>query len=88
MKGFPKTIKTTQDFTNLLADDRFKEKALAELKRIYNVDDLKATKATTLIDPDDEEKGYNTEEINNPMPEWKLKGFISREAVNEMIQAA
>ena len=87
MKGFPKTIKTTQDFTNLLADDRFKEKALAELKRIYTVDDLKATKATTLIDLDDEEKGYNTEEINNPMPEWKLKGFISREAVNEMIQA-
>jgi len=88
MKGYPKTIKTTQDFTNLLADDNFKAQALAELERIYNVDDAKATRATTLIDPDDEEKGWNTEEIDNPMPEWKLKGFASRNAVNEMIQAA
>ena len=88
MKGYPKTIKTTQDFANLLADYRFKAQALAELKRIYNLNDSKATKATTLIDPDDEEKGWNIEEIDNPMPEWKLKGFVSREAVNEMIQAA
>ena len=88
MKGYPKTIKTTQDFTNLLADDRFKDQALTELKRIYTADDTKATRATTLIDPGDEEKGWNTEEIDNPMPDWKLKGFVSREAVNEMIQAA
>ena len=88
MKGFPKTIATKQDFTNLFADDNFKAQALAELKRIYNLNDSKATKATTLIDPDDEEKGYNTVEIDNPMPEWKLKGFASREAVNDMIQAA
>ena len=88
MKGFPKTIKTTQDFTNLLADDNFKAQALAELGRIYNADDAKATIATTLIDPDDEEKGWNIEEIDNPMPEWKLKGFASRAAVNDMIQAA
>ena len=88
MKGYPKHINTTQDFTNLLADDRFKAQALAELERIYNLNDSKATKATTLIDPDDEEKGWNTEEITNSMPEWKLKGFASRNAVNEMIQAA
>ena len=87
MKGFPKTIKTTRDFTNLLADNRFKEQALARLRRIYNADDAKATRATTLIDPDDEEKGWNLEEIDNPMPEWKLMGFSSREAVNEMIQS-
>ena len=88
MKGFPKTIATKQDFTNLLADDKFKKKALAELDRIYNIDDSKATKATTLIDPDDEKKGWNIEEIDNPMPEWKLKGFASRKAVDDMIQAA
>ena len=88
MKGYPKTIKTTQDFTNLLADDNFKAQALAELERIYTADDTKATRATTLIDPGDEEKGWNTEEITNSMPEWKLKGFASRNAVNEMIQAA
>ena len=88
MKGFPKHINTKQDFLNLLADDKFKTQALSELDRIYNLNDSKATKATTLIDPDDEEKGWNTEEIDNPMPEWKLKGFTSREAVNTMIQAA
>jgi len=88
MKGFPKHINTKQDFLNLLADDKFKTQALSELDRIYNLNDSKATKATTLIDPDDEEKGWNTEEVDNPMPEWKLKGFTSREAVNTMIQAA
>ena len=69
MKGYPKHINTIQDFVNLLTDDRFKGQALSELKRIYNLKDAKATRATTLIDPNDEEKGWNIEEITNPMPE-------------------
>ena len=85
MKGFPKYIATIQDFINLLSDDNFKTEAKKKLQEIYDMDDSKATKATTLIDPDDPEGDWNTEEIDNPMPGWKQKGFTSRQAVAELI---
>ena len=86
MKGFPKHIATKQDFINLLNDKRYKDQAIIELEKIYNLDDLKATKATILIDSEDPEKGYNTEEIDNPMPLWKQKGFGSREEITELLE--
>ncbi len=85
MKGYPKRIACKQDFINLLEDEEFKECALSDLSAIYNCDDSKATRATTLIDPDDSEKGYNTEIIDNPMPMWKQKGFKTRQAVADLI---
>jgi len=85
MRGFPKHIATVQDFRNLLTDDGFKEQALSVLNSIYNLDDSKATRATTLIDLENPEGGYNTEIIDNPMPMWKQKGFESRQAVADLI---
>jgi len=85
MKGYPKYVATQQDFLNLLDMPEFKDQALAELVAIYEKDDAKATIATTPIDPDDPQSGWNTEEIDNPMPLWKIKGFESREAVAELI---
>ena len=85
MRGFPKHINCVQDFNNLLADKDLKTRTLAELQKIYNKDDLKALRATTLIDPEDPKSDWNTEEIDNPMPLWKQKGFESREAVAELI---
>ena len=85
MRGFPKHINCVQDFNNLLADKDLKTRTLAELQEIYNKDDLKALRATTLIDPEDPKSDWNTEEIDNPMPLWKQKGFESREAVAELI---
>ena len=85
MKGYPKTITTKQDFLNLLSTKEFKAQAIEDLKKIYNLDDSKAVRATTLIDPDDPEKGYNTEIIDNPMPMWKQKGFASRQDVADLI---
>ena len=85
MKGFPKHIATVQDFKNLLADDGFKEQALSVLNDIYNLDDSKAARATTLIDPEDPKSDWNTEVIDNPMPAWKQKGFSSRQAVADLI---
>ena len=87
MRGFPRHIATVQDFRNLLANDGFKEQALSVLNDIYNLDDSKATRATTLIDPEDPESDWNTEVIDNPMPLWKQKGFISRQAVADLIAA-
>lgn len=85
MKGFPKHIATKQDFINLLEDDNFKDQTIINLQQIYDMDDSKATRATTLIDPDGLEKGYNTEIIDNPMPLWKQKGFSNREEVKSII---
>ncbi len=85
MKGYLKRIAVKQDFTNLLSEEEFKDRALSDLKAIYNLDDSKATRATTLIDPADPEKGWNTEIIDNPMPMWKQKGFASRKAVADLI---
>jgi len=85
MKGFPRHIATVQDFRNLLADDGFKAQAVDVLNRIYNLDDSKATRATTPIDPEDPHSDWNTEEIDNPMPLWKQKGFESRQAVADLI---
>lgn len=85
MKGYPKRIAIKQDFLNLLGMKEFKAQALDDLQAIYNLDDSKATRATTLIDPADPKSGYNTEIIDNPMPMWKQKGFASRQAVADLI---
>jgi len=85
MRGFPKHINCVQDFNNLLADKDLKRRAISELQKIYNKDDSKTLRATTLIDPEDPKSDWNTEEIDNPMPLWKQKGFESREAVATLI---
>ena len=85
MRGYPKHINCVQDFNNLLADKALKARTLAELQEIYNKDDSKTLRATTLIDPEDPKSDWNTEEIDNPMPLWKQKGFESREAVATLI---
>ncbi len=88
MKGYPNHVATKQDFINLLAMKEHKKQAIADLKAIHDLDDAKATRATTLIDEKDPEKGYNTEILNNPLPVWKQKGFTSRKAVATMITKA
>ena len=85
MRGYPKHINCVQDFNNLLADKALKARTLAELQEIYNKDDSKTLRATTLIDPEDPKSDWNTEEIDNPMPLWKQKGFESREAVAALV---
>jgi len=59
-------INCVQDFNNLLADKALKARTLAELQEIYNKDDSKTLRATTLIDPEDPKSDWNTEEIDNP----------------------
>lgn len=67
------TIK--QDFENLLADEKFKEAALEELQTLQDFDDRTATRATKPLNPDDPNSDFETEEIENPFPLHKQKGF-------------
>ena len=86
MKGYPNHIATKEDFLNLLAMPEHAEQAITDLKAIRDIDDAKATRATTPIDEKDPEKGYNTEQITNPLPVWKQKGFSSRAEVTNLIK--
>jgi hypothetical protein len=84
MKGYPKYIATKQDFLNLLAEPEFKYRAIADLKVIAETDDEKAIRTISFNEETGEEV---TEEIDNPMPLWKIKGFESRKDVAELIAA-
>jgi len=85
MKGYPKFIATKQDFMNLLNDPDYKAQALIDLQAICGLGDSKITRATTPIDPANPQSAWNTEQIDNPMPLWKIKGFDNREDVKNMI---
>lgn len=75
MQGYPKRIAGTQDIINLLADERFKEKARADLDRIAAVDDDNAVK---VISGSEETGDLVTEQIINPRPLWKRLGFKTK----------
>lgn len=68
--------------TASLSPDDYKTKALAELVIIRDMDDEKAKRTLSI----NEETGEAVEEeIDNPMPLWKVKGFGSREEVAALI---
>jgi len=83
MKGYPKYIATKQDFLNLLADPDFKARAIADLKVIRDAADDKASRTISI----NEDGTAVTEEIDNPSPLWKIKGFASRAEVAALIAA-
>lgn len=81
MKGYPKILATKQDVLNIMDNyPEYREQLKADLQRLLNEPDT-VTKATTLIDPTDEGKGYNTKIIPNPNPRWKQMGFESKKEV-------
>ncbi len=81
MKGYPKHLNTKEDIENLRNNHpEFKEQLKADLQRLLDEPDT-VKKATTLIDPEDESKGYNTIDIPNPNPKWKAMGFKDKNAV-------
>lgn len=82
MKGYPKYINCKQDYINLLAEPEHQAQAIEDLKVIRDMEDDKALHVVLI----DEETGEAvTEEIDNPMPLWKVKGFSSRQEVADLI---
>jgi hypothetical protein len=82
MKGYPKTIATKQDYLNLLPVPEFRDRAEADLVTIYNADDAYAMR---VVSGSEETGDLVTEQIENPMPLWKAKGFTSREEILEVL---
>lgn len=84
MTGYPKYINCKQDYINLLATPEYAAQALADLRIIRDMDDDKALRTISM----DETTGEaTTEEIDNPMPLWRIKGFASRLDVAALIAA-
>ena len=83
MKGYPKYMATKQDYLNLLDDPIFATRVLADLVLIRDLEDDKASRTISI----DEDGTAVTGEIENPMPLWKIKGFVSREEVSALIDA-
>ncbi len=82
MRGYPKYIATRQDFVNLLAIQEFRDRALEDMKSIYNLPDDTCVR---VFSGSPESGDLVTEVIENPMPLWKIKGFESRQSLAALI---
>ena len=68
-------LNVKQDFENLLSDETFKEDVITQLQTLQDFDDRTSTKAVKQENPDDPMSDWITEEIENPLPLHKQKGF-------------
>jgi len=83
MRGYPKYVATKQDFLNLLSMDEHRGQATEDLIAIYQINNEKAVR---VISGSEETKDLKIEEIENPMPLWKRKGFKSRQEIAGIIK--
>lgn len=88
MKGYPKHIATKQDYENLLNIPEFAKRAKEDLEELAAINDVKITRAVSLVDENDPVSEWVTEKINNPMPLWKAKGFASLKEVTNAVVIA
>lgn len=85
MKGYPKFIATRQDYENLLKIPEFANQARIDLAALAKTDTAKVTRAVKPVDPNKPDGEWVTEEITNPSPVWKQKGFSTVKAVGDMV---
>jgi hypothetical protein len=85
MKGYPKNIATAADMNYLLKDPEYRDRALAELKRISTASTEKVTQAVKLLDAAKPNGEWETKLIDNPNPTWKQKGFQTAAEVDQAI---
>ena len=84
MRGYPKYMANKRDFDNLLTMPEYEKQALADLKRLQGIDDAKVIRVVSgSVETDD----LITEEIDNPNPAWKQKGFVTKKAVDDLVTA-
>ena len=82
MRGYPKYIATKQDYINLLSDEGLHDETLVELIAIRDLGDNTVIRVAS---GSEEEGDLVTEEIENPMPRWKIKGFTTKQELIDLI---
>ena len=82
MKGFPRVIRTKQDWINCLEDASLKKTALDKLQNIYDTEDDYVVR---VVSGSEETKDLKTEKIENPMPLYKMRGFGTKQELKDLI---
>jgi hypothetical protein len=86
MRGYPKYFATKEDYENIIRDfPEWRERVKGELIELKKINDSKVKRAIRPIDPDDPESEWITEEIDNPLPRWKQKGFKMKKELDGLI---
>ena len=86
MKGYPGHFATKEDYENIIRDfPKWRERVKKELKALKAIKDDKVKRAVSLIDPEDPESDWITEEIPNPLPIRKQKGFKTKKELDDLI---
>ena len=86
MKGYPSYFATKEDYENIMHDfPEWTSHVTKELQELKAIEDDKATCAIALINPDDPESDWITEEIDNPSPIHKQKGFKTKNELDALI---
>jgi len=84
MRRYPQIVATKQDFQHLLVMPEHRERALAELQAIHDLQD-----DTLTIDETPADAAPDAERVlrvaDNPLPAWLRVGFESREAVQTLM---
>lgn len=88
MKGYPLYFATKEDFKNIANDfPNWRKRVKNELKKIQKIKDDKVTRAIQLIGPNDPESEWITEEIINPCPFYRQKGFKTKKELKDLINS-
>ena len=89
MKGYPDYFATKEDYKNILRDfPEWRKRVEEELKALKAIKDDKVLRAIALVDPSDPDSEWITEEIENPLPIHKQKGFETKKQLDELIVEA
>jgi hypothetical protein len=86
MRGYPKHINTKHDYLNLMSVPEFSDRAKTDLQKLIDASPAKVTRAIRPVKAEEPGGEWETEEIVNPAPLWKLKGFKTKTEVLNLIK--
>ena len=88
MKGYPNYFATKEDYENILRDfPEWRKRVKDELKALKAIKDDKVFRAIAPVDPTDPDSEWITEEIVNPFPRFKQKGFKTKKELDDLVIA-
>jgi hypothetical protein len=88
MQGYPKVVATKKDYENLLKIPEFAGRAKTDLASLALVNTEKVTRAIRPVDVNKPDGNWVTEEIDNPSPIWKRKGFETTKEISGLANIA
>lgn len=86
MKGYPNYFATKEDYKNIMRDfPEWRKRVKEELQALKAIKDDKVLRAIAPVNPEEPEGEWITEEIANPLPRFKQKGFETKKELDDLI---